>query len=359
MEMSLSLRQSPMLELRQALESSLEQSLMVRHELQMAMVLYQKREDVCTRLYKNALKKGMVKQYARHDMQFEFALVRKKDVPEWIWKDCGHAFSHCLMKGWDCFFFGSKYAMARGSWLLFVIHDFHREPMPDSAVGYAAVHERGEMVTLGDHNLASKLEFSIAAKESKLKWYIEWIKQTCPEKFADIFSYQTHFVLPEGEELRQTLEVFQASKEARKVKQLIEEFEWPLTLLKLLKQYDDANRQALGIILDMFLMAGDVAIKANVSVIQTVEHIKAVFQRGFSEMTSQDLKRYLSIVRLEGRWKDQRNELGNKFSEMLTRREKLLGIDRYLRELDAARVTNSLPTDGILSPDFREVLRYI
>ena len=166
MGMSLVLRQSQSLEMRQHLEQTLSQALVVKQSLKLQLALYQEREDAATKLYGKAMRKGMVRQYQGHGMTFEFALVSKKDVPEWIWKQCGYAFSHCLMKCWDIMVGGEMYARAKGSWLLFVIHDMHAN-MPEEVIQYAAIHEFGEMITLGDHNLASKLEFAIAAQEKR------------------------------------------------------------------------------------------------------------------------------------------------------------------------------------------------
>lgn len=356
--MSLSLVCSQALDLRQSLECSLESTLMVKQELKLELKLYQKREDICTKLYKDALKNGNVKQYDGHGMIFEFALVKKKDVPVWIYEKCGHAFSHCLMRGWDCLIGGEKYAMAKGSWLLFVICDFYPE-MPQKSIEYAAVHERGEMVTLGDHNLASKLEFAIATKEKNLRWYMEWIETQCSEKFADVFSYQMHLDLPSSDDFQKIMEVFQESEETRKVRRLIEEFDWPYTILQRLSKYKKANEEIAVILNAAFNAASIFASHAAVSLPETVRKIRQEIRNGLRAISGRGLKNFISVVRANEVWQYRRSELDAEFIKTRVRREEMLSEKDYVNEVARARLSGGLPLDNELSSEFKKVLKFI
>jgi len=358
MGMSLSLVCSQALQLRQNLECSLEQSLAIKQVLKLELKLYKKREDICTRLYKDALKKGNVRQYDGHGMKFEFALASKKDVPAWIYEQCGHAFSHCLMREWDCLLGGEKFAMARGSWLLFVIRDMYKE-MPAKTLEYAAVHERGEMVTLGDHNLASKLEFAIAAEEKNLRWYMDWIEKKCPEKFSDVFSYQTHLELPASDEFQQILEVFQESEEARQVRRLIEEFDWPYTILQRLSKYKKANEEIASILNIAFDKARIFASHAASPLPETVEKIRQEIRDGLRAISESGLKRFISLTRINELWNIGRAELNDEFIKTRVRREEMLNENDYIKEVINANLSGGLPLDNELSPEFKKVIKLI
>ncbi len=348
--MSLSIRISPQLALRQSLEINLGQVISIKPELKISLTLYKEREGICTKLYKDALKKGNVRQYEGHGMTFEFALVSIKDVPEFIYKQCGHAFSHCLMSGWDALLGGQRYARSRGSWLLFVIHDMYPE-MPEKAIEYVAVHERGEMVTLGDHNLASKLEFAIAAKENKLRWYMNWIEVNCPASFADVFSYQVHLDLPDTEKMRDALEVFQSSEEAELVLNMIEEFEWPYSVLQRLSKYKKVSDEVAGII-SRAISSAESYVSSSLRVVQITTSVDAMVKETLHEIVERGFKQYVSIARVGDLWRKQLISLDTKFAEVLTNKQQLLGLSVYIDELGEAGNPNSLG----LPLDFAEML---
>lgn len=353
---TLTLECSPALELRQNLECSLMQGLVIKQKLRLSLVLYENREEICVKLYKNALKKGNVKQYQGHGMTFEFALVCKKDVPEHIYEQTGYAFSHCLMKSQNILFGSDKYAMAKGSWLLFVIYDMYEKTLPDKAIEYAAIHERGEMVTLGDHNLASKLEFAIAAKENNLRWYMKWIEENCPAKFADVFSYQVHLDLPTNDELQQLLEIFQSSNEAQYVQTMIQEFEWPYTILQHLNKYKKANDEVIKIINKTLQNAETHASEFSLTVLEIANKVKQTVETGLQEITNKNLKKYISIVRINDIWRNNLIEIDRRFARTLSRKQQVMNQYDYTAELTKLNIKDSLPHDGKLSLDFNKVL---
>ncbi len=355
MGMHFELRQSQALSLRQELFHRLEQSLITKQEMRMELRQYQEREDTCTRLYENALKKGNVRRYQGHGMDFEFALVSTSDVPKRIYEESGPAFAHCLMNSWDVIIGGEKYAKAKGSWLLLVIYDMYPDT-PAKILGYMAVHERGEMITLGEHHLATKLEFAIARREERLRGYMRWIEQNCPGKFADVFSYQTHIVLPESEELDQLLQTFLASEEAKRVRTMIEEFEWPYSILQRLNKYCRINEKVIAIIREAFRAAAVHVSQPGLKVIQMVAGAKQEIEKGFQRITEGDLNKYISVVRIEEPWREMRKELNDRFLETLNRKQKAMEQPAYIQEISIAGIVSSLPNEGIMSPNFKEAL---
>ena len=351
MGLGLGLEMSQALKLRQVLEASLELRVYISARLELK--IYQQREQILTRLYRKALKKGNVREYNKHGMKFEFALVSIKDVPRQIYEQSGFAFSHCLMRRFDVLFQDQRYA--KGSWLLFVIYDMYPD-MPTPVLEYAAVHERGEMVTFGDHNLASKLEFAIVVKEKKLKWYMNWIEDNCPEKFADVFIYQVHLQLPKSEEMEKLLKIFQTSEEAQKVKRMIEEFEWPYKVLQRLNKYRKANDEVSKIFILTFRAARTFVLQSHLLAIsETITKVRELIENGLQKIVDKGLQRYISTAYISNFWKRQRIDLDLTFFKMLDRKQKIMNEKDYTGEVIG--FGGELPRDGILSMDFKEVLK--
>ncbi len=352
MGFGMSLRVSQALRLRQDMEMTLSQSLSVTQKLRIALELYLKREDELTRLYRKALKRRMVKLYDKHGMKFEYALVNAQDVPADLKAYGNWAFSHCLFKPLEALLFGTRYAVSRGSWLLFVIYDMY-PGMPEGYLEYAAVHERGEQVTLGDHNLASKLEFTIAREEGKLTEYMGWLEERCPAKFADVFSYQTHLDLPAADEFQEVLELSASTEEATKVRQMIEAFEWPYRLLQKLTFYKKRNEEVVEITTQALRVAEILASEGGMPLKELIERIRAEVVRSLRAVIERKLTRYISYPRLDGLWRELRIGVDQKFVEMLSRRK--LRPD-YIQELTESGISGDLPRDGVLSLQFSEAL---
>ncbi len=358
MGMGLRLRLSTALSLRHSLEMKLGTVLVMRPELRLSLKVYKERENICTKLYSQALKQGNVREYQRHGMAFEFALVSRKDVPESIKKQCGRAFSHCLFSGWDMMLGRREYALSKGSWLLFVIYDMYPE-MPEKVVEYAAVHERGEMITLGNHNLACKLEFAIAAKEKRIRWYMGWIEEHCPVQFAEAFSYDTHLELPDSDELQRLLEVFQSSEKACYVRSMIEEFEWPYSVLQRLSKYKEVNSKIGGIITRVLGEGSFNLDSANFTIKNLLAEAEKVVSRCLEEIRQRGFKRYVSLPRINALWRDQLTALDTIFIETLNRKRQIMSQRDYLQEHAEVGFVNSLPREGKLSRNFSEVLPFI
>ena len=353
MRMSLQISQS--LRLRQEMEMTLSQNLRQSLTLELVQLLvYKKREEELTKLYRLALSHGMVRRYEKHGMTFEYALVAAKDVPAVVQASGDFAFSHCLFSGWDALFFGTQYALARGSWLLFVVHD-HYPDMPERFIEYAAVHERGEQVTLGNHNLASKLEFAIARKEGKLVEYMAWLEEQCPGKFADVFSNQISLELPDEEEFQAVLETFSSSEEATRTRQMIEDFEWPYRLLQKLTLYNKRNDDAATIVMQALRTAEILVEGTGIPLKELVSRITSEVARLLHRIKERDLERYLSYSRLGKVWHDELVRVDQRFVEMLGARQRV--DPDYVQTLIDAGVVNGLPKEGVLSFSFAEALQ--
>jgi hypothetical protein len=121
----MSLEQSLALEMRQTLEQRLYQSLTVIQLVRLELSLYREREQAFTRLYEKALNTGKVRTYNKHGLNFEYALVSVNDLPKSFEGNLEMAFSHCLYDKLEAELFGKLYALARGSWLLFVVEDMY------------------------------------------------------------------------------------------------------------------------------------------------------------------------------------------------------------------------------------------
>lgn len=228
---------SPVLTQRQEMEMRLEQSLPHKQVQKLELTLYMEREEEFKKLFRQALERDDICQYEKHGLHFQYARVQKQEVP-FAAQGLGCGFAHCLYDQWDVLFYGHKVALARGSWLLFVVTDyFHPHDFPAAYAEYVAVHEHGEEVTLGEHDLATRLEFSIAKKERKLTRYLTWLEEQAVEKFTDVFSKQTCLVLPDKEEFLQYLEMKSRQEYAARISDLIQGMEWPAVALRKLNKY--------------------------------------------------------------------------------------------------------------------------
>lgn len=208
----------------QKLMEALQQRLYQKLELRQ----YQTLQDRLVALYGEAKDRGDVRNFNRHGLAFEYARVRREEVPD-LAEKLGCGFAYCRFD-----FLGVE----APKWLLFVIPDFFAPlQMPETYVEYVAVHEHGEAMTMGMHELATLLEFAIAKKERKLGAYLSWLEQNYSVKFTDIFSHHRHVIVPEGRDFQNLLEASSDGKYAWQVRRMIEEFEWPYKALQKLCRY--------------------------------------------------------------------------------------------------------------------------
>lgn len=351
---------SPQLSMRQFMEERLSMEMYVKQKMVLVMLMYMKREDICTGLYRQALERGDVRTYVKHGLTFEYARVYRNEVPKNILDSCGCGFSHCLYNFWDALFHGRKYAYARGSWLLFVVPDYFTPTVfPEHFLEYIAVHEHGEEVTLGEHYLASKLEFSIAKLERKLMAYVDWLERTAPSKFADMFSHQTRVVLPEESDFQSLLEMASKSEYATRVRTLIENFEWPAATLNKLDMYErkgkEAQTQLLGMLTRLKLMIDDKSITTPLT--DVVDDVR----QGLEQLSNSanELRRFLCLPNLQELYEEFRRDIASAYDRFRIRRQESLqqqvdGLDTYLAEVGQAG--DSLPVTGVFSLNVREMM---
>lgn len=363
MGFSMSLRMSPQLSMRQTMECKLTQEMRIEQKMVLEMRMYLEREDVCTKLYQKALARGDVQQYNGYGLTFEYARVKRHEVPKDILDSCGCGFAHCLFNVWEALLGGSKYAMARGSWLLFVVTDFFSPiEFPEEFVRYVAVHEHGEQVTLGEHHLATKLEFAVSKLERRLADYVVWIEHTFPGKFADVFSHQTRIVLPDSAEFQKVLEMASRQEYAARVRQMIEEFEWPAATLRRLNHFqvqgEKIQRLVLGQISRIQLFISDLSAST------TLPAGRQALNRLMTEMLeiAKEHERYLCVANFQGSYREFRDQIMNGYQAFRNRRYDLLKIDSTMETLyldEVAEAGEYLPTDGIYAASFRDAMKAV
>lgn len=363
--LSMTLSVSQALTLREVMTATLDHSLMVRQKIMIMLELYLKREDELKKLYTKALGRGDVKLYQGHGLKFEYAMVNKGEVPSHILQECGSAFSHVLYNGLEAFFFGRKYAMARGSWLLFVVRDYYLHT-PPVFLEYWAVHERGEQVTLGNHNLATKLEFSIAAKEKKIRHYIQWLEENSPDHLANVFAYQMHLELPDDQDFQKLLQLSLQTEEVRLIRQYIDEFEWPYSLLQKLTTYDKNNTAITQSLRKVQNSICYYIENSGGDLEQTLTHIQKLMAVNFQNMSS--LRKYLSDIRQAQTWQECLSQISSKMSKKLSHQSDLINeIDEKHPGSKAAYVEmlvklglerESLPKQGVFDQDLSQAFDF-
>lgn len=349
---------STSLELRMNMECLLEQSLVIVQKQMMGLALYQKREDELVALYKKALARGDVRLYDKHGFKFEIALVLEKEVPAEILRECGPAFSHVLYSGFEALLLGHKKALSRGSWLLFAVIDYKN--VPEKYLEYWAIHERGEQITLGNHNLATKLEFNIAAKEKTLRNYVKWLEENEPDHLANVFAYQMHLDLPDDDEFRELLTASLQSEEIQHLRNVIEETQWPYLVLQKLSLFDKINMR-----IDKEIRAINnfiqLALEKNNGLEVIVEIENSLIAR-FKEIST--LRKYFSAIRHRAVWEYTIKVLENEMAERRSRIGLVYGVNPQkqgefidlLKKL--ALETHSLPKKNIFSVNVTEAFDY-
>ena len=350
----LELRQELKMTQAQKLGQKLEQSLRVMQTQRLGLRLYIERESLLKRLYLRAIKNDDICHYEKNGMSFDYAIVCIKDLPEELVQWHSAAFSHCLYDPFEAMFCGTQYALARGEWFLFVIEDM----IPGSRKWqeYWAVHERGEQVTLGRHDLATKLEFAVSDLEGQVKQYIAWLETDYPDKFWDVYNYKQYLVLPDDDEFIRVLQTFASSNEAVAVKQLIAEFDWPLPLLKTLSKYRQYADRLHKYMEEILMLVMPLIPETMSSLPKLLADIKGIVRKS--------LRSYLEYGGLPpcispsmvAEWHETRRTIDQEFLTLIAIKEKA-GIPGYTLEDRMAVGLNSaeLPNEGILSRDLLTV----
>lgn len=358
MSMGMDLRQSQRLEMRAILEQRLTQAMRCEMTQKLEMRMYLRREDECKKLYEKALERGDVHAYQGHGLTFEYARVRRAELPRDVaaMHSCG--FAHCLFSTWEALLFGKQIALARGSWLLFVVPDFFEPAMPETYLQYVAVHEHGEEATLGQHDLATKLEFAISKQEREITRYLQWLEDRYPEKFTDVFANQTRIVLPDSDEFQAVLNLRSQAEYAQRVREMIEGFEWPYRLLQKLSLYERKSRDVEDLIRKACASAVNIAggmptSMALSEVVGKVREVLAAYLRPVKEGA-----RFICWPRAKEVYREARSSIATAFDHTRERRKRHLEEDpsSYVRELQSLGGAGVLPLDGVLATKLDDAL---
>lgn len=237
MGLSLCLQQTCRESIRQSLEAKLTLALRQRQAPKLELSQYLTYQDRMVGLYEDAKERGDVRSFRRHGLAFEYARLKREEAPDLV-EEMGCGFACCR-------FHPLREEVVQ--WLLFVIPDFFAPlEFPEAYVEYVAVHEHGEEITMGLHELATLLEFAIAKKEKKLTPYLNWLERHYAIKFADVFSRHAHVVLPDSENLQRIMGVYGQGEYAKHVRGFIESFAWPYRALQKLSRYAQAVQDQKG-----------------------------------------------------------------------------------------------------------------
>ncbi len=330
-------------ETRLTLLQRLQLSCRIEARIAIELKILQRKFNFWKELYRKALRGGSSRHYEKYGLNFVYARVRAKDVPDEVRAKCGWAFSVCVMEGFDILFDTAKQRRSRGEWLLFVIEDMCPD-MPERFLEYAAVHEFGEQMTLGDHNLASKLEFVIANKEGDLESYMAWLEERAPGKFSDVFSYQVHLEYPSDADLMELVKRVCDTDDAKNVVRMMKAFKWPPLLLEKLLEYQGANEEIASVI--GYAWEGvEAQIASGQTLKEIIEKSEATVRRRFSEIAN--LRRYMNLPFQERQWLDSRSAAEEKFIAVLHARSS--SDPNYFPDVVASGIQDGLPKTGPLA----------
>lgn len=351
----LEMRATTELSHRQRLEAQLQAALRLEHSQRLELKLYEQWGEVVAELYMKAMAADRICRYKRHGFDFEYALLSLSDITRELHQieAAGFAFCFCLNETITAKVKRRTVTLPRGMWLLCVVHD-GVPGWPKRFYEYAAVHERGEQVTMGQHALASKLEFAIAAREGKLGAYMEWLEENHPRKFSDVLNHTDHLRLPDDPEFLDVVEESVSTEEARRVARMIEEFDWPLATLRRLNLCKKRQEQAQDIMYDTLRVAELVCGQRGLPLPDLVKKVRQEVRLGLRKILDSDLSRDIHAPHFDQLWREGRIRVDRIFDE--TRNARIPHPD-YLAELAAAEIGGSLPNDGVLSHSFKDALR--
>lgn len=364
MGMSMGQSLSQQLNLRQAMEQRVEMAMKIGQRMVLELSLYSRREEVFKQLYAQSLERGDVRVYRGHGLNFEYARLKREELPQSLIDERSCGFAHCLYNVWDTMVFGRKIALAKGTWLLFTVPDFFSPLLfPDCYVEYVAVHEHGEEVTLGEHHLATKLEFAISQRDRKIAPYVQWLENHYPEKFSDVFSNQTRVILPDSQEFQQMLELKAKEEYAVNVRRMVEGFEWPFKILQKLSLYEHKGREAEALALRMCVVVGDIAksLSGDLPIPDAMAKLSAAMRMYLLKV--KDQRRFICWPRINPSYRDARGRLADGFAIYRQKRSDALneqfgpqGANVFVEEIGQLQGGGNLPTTGIFSPRLEEAI---
>jgi len=295
--LTLQISQRPELSLQQQQRLELNQQLVLTQR--MSLELYFELQDFFNGLYDGAKKKT----YDKHGMQFEYAVVKKKDLPKRM-LDCGPGFTvfRCDSEG-----------NVDGA-MLFVVEDYLSYTHPPF-LEIVAVHEYGEGLMLG-HREASVLEWGVAKREGFLKDYLNWVEANFPSKIADMEQISMLYdVMPE-EVYESAKEFAKNSEEAKKALEIMRDFGFPEEARKLVEGYDRVRETVLSTISHLSNDA-DVLIKdSNLSFFQGGFLAAYIFRYMAKEALKRNMDKVASSSeQIERAWSEAISRVNHSYSD--------------------------------------------
>lgn len=334
------------------------QTLTMRQEHKLKQELYLRREDGLTQLWLSAAKRKKIAHYEKHGLSFDYARITRKDLEKLglskVVEECGHAFSHCLYNSFEALFLGQKYAMSKGQWLLFVVEDM----VPKEFAEYAAVHERGEQLSIGNHRMACELEFAVAKKEKQLTPLITWLRRHYPRKiYADV-----GIAVPE-EDATEFYNVWErgiSPQEAAAAKALADGFFWPVSLSRIGDRCRDATDDAESKVSDLYWKCRNKLysnFNHHTSVKNTLRAVESIVRKEIKKIVPKKDRQYVVFEKLNKLWSEKVEELDEILRKWFDDHKEEEDKSAYLAELDAASIAGPLRSRGIFKENLETLVK--
>jgi len=212
----------------------------IQHKLSLTQKMSIEMYMELTEFFQGLYDKAKKETYNKHGFDFEYAAIRKKDLPKKALEfGPGFAILHCNP-------FSGEIDPDRPP-LRFVVTDF-LDDFPKEYRDLVAIHEYGESLVIG-HRESSLLEWGIAKDEGILKRYLGWIAEHFPSKIADLESASKIYDMMPDELWVSAQGLSDTSEEAKRALGFIKSFDFPPEAKALAERHEVVAKEiAAGII---------------------------------------------------------------------------------------------------------------
>mgnify|MGYP000312401877 CR=1 FL=1 len=316
---------------KEKLEKLLLRNIVVAEERRrISLQSYKEREMILKRVYRRAVVMRNIIKIEKFGISFDIALVPKDQIPGWIFSETGVVFSHLLLKPWIL-------GKTQKELLIFGIREYSLF-FPKDIFKYLAFHEIGEILSWGNHTLASKLEFAVAEREGKGKWYVSFLKRHCPQKLLTIFSFRRHFLpyLLEKKEKKSFFGKFR--KKIFPFRGKIESLEWPMGLLSEIKDLLEINEK-VAFLLEKVLLKMKNQLSPETPIPEMIKKIdEFLIEELMIEIYIRGWRDFINPPRIE----NLIIQIEKEFARLLYKRRDLIGEEKWIREWQEAGMFTSL-----------------